>query len=107
MMRRWQARACVPVLLSMVLWRVSVALNKKRDPRLLALILQAAAEVKRINPHIGAVQTPVADSEYTEYTEMVRGREEMERVWDDVERQRGGPVTDEIAARAVDQDRGE
>lgn len=81
-----------------------MALNKKRDPRLEALILQAAADVKRVNPHIGAAQQPLADAEYAE---VVRGHEELERIWDEMERRRAGPPAEELAAQSVDQDRGE
>jgi hypothetical protein len=81
-----------------------MALNKKHDPRLEALILQAAADIKRVNPHIGALESPAPDSDYAE---IERDREELERVWDEVDLQRGGPVTSESAAQAVSDDRGE
>lgn len=81
-----------------------MALNRKHDPRLEALILRAAEDVKRMNPHIGADQQPLSEAEYAE---IESGQQELERVWDEMERQRGGPLTDEPAARAVDEDRGE
>lgn len=81
-----------------------MALKKKHDPRLEALILRAAEDVKRANPHIGAHQQPLSEDEYAE---IERGRQELERVWDEMERQRGGTLTDEPGARAVDKDRGE
>ena len=81
-----------------------MALNKKHDPRLETLILQAAVDIKRINPHIGAPQQPVPDSDYLE---VERDRQELERIWEELDRERGGPASDEPAAKAVDEDRGE
>jgi hypothetical protein len=80
-----------------------MALNK-HDPRLQVLIRQAAEDVRRLNPHIGAAQQPETEAQYTE---VKREREELERIWAEMERQRGGPLTDEPAAHAVDEDRGE
>lgn len=48
-----------------------MALNRKHDPRLEALILEAAVDVKRVNPHIGAEQPPLSEAEYAE---IERGR---------------------------------
>jgi hypothetical protein len=68
------------------------------------LILQAAADVKRINPHIGEPERPAPESDYAE---IERDRDELERVWDEVDRQRGGPATGEPTSQAVSDDRGE
>lgn len=81
-----------------------MALNKKHSPRLEALILQAAADVKRITPHIGAPEQPAPESEYAE---IERDRQELEQVWDEVDRKRGGAAAGEPAAQAVNDDRGE
>lgn len=85
-----------------------MALNKQRAPQIEALILQAAAEVRRLNPHIGEAEQAATE---TDYAEVEREREERERLWDDIERQRGDTLPDEPgdepAAHAVDEDRGE
>jgi DNA-nicking Smr family endonuclease len=82
-----------------------MALNKKLNPQREALIRRAAADVRRLNPHIGAAQQPLSEAEYAE---IERGRLELERIWDDMERQQDSkPLTDEPAASAVDEDRGE
>lgn len=80
-----------------------MALNK-HDPRLQALIRQAAEDVQRLNPRIGAAQQPEKESQHIE---VEREREALERIWAEMERQRGSPLTDEPAAQAVDEDRGE
>ncbi|HZC07900.1 MAG TPA: hypothetical protein VE338_19850 [Ktedonobacterales bacterium] len=81
-----------------------MALNRKRDPLLEDLIRQAAADVRQVNPHIGAPQQPTPDAERAA---IERERQEAERIWDELDRQRGGPLLDEPAARAVDEARGE
>lgn len=81
-----------------------MALNRRHDSRLDALIQQAAEDVKRVNPHIGADQQPLSEAEYAE---IEHGRQELEHIWDEIERQRGGPLTEELGAQAVDEDRGE
>lgn len=81
-----------------------MALNKGHDPHLENLILQAAADVVRMNPHIGTAEQrlPAAD-----YAEIERELEELTHLWDAMERERNGPLEDEPAARAVNDDRGE
>ncbi|HKV84403.1 MAG TPA: hypothetical protein VJN88_07595 [Ktedonobacterales bacterium] len=81
-----------------------MALNKKHDPRLEALILQAAEDVRRVNPHLDAPELPLSEAENAE---LEHGRQNIERVWDEMDRQRGGALIDELASRAVDDDRGE
>ena len=81
-----------------------MALNKQRAPRVEALVLQAAADVRQLNPHIGAAQQAASESEYAE---VERERQEREQLWDDLERRRGASDADEPAAQAVDADRGE
>lgn len=81
-----------------------MALNKQRAPQMKALILRAAAEVKRLNPHIGAAQQVAIESEYAE---VEHERIQRERLWDEMERQRRTPDAIEPAAQAVDADRGE
>lgn len=81
-----------------------MALNRKRSPQLAELIQRAAEEVKRLNPHIGEPQRPMSDEEWAEE---VRSQEELERIWDEIDRQRGGPDTEETGAKIVIEDRGE
>lgn len=81
-----------------------MALNKQHAPHMQALILRAATDVRQLNPHIGAVQRTATESEYAE---VERERQERERLWDDMDRQRGASDADESAAQAVDADRGE
>lgn len=81
-----------------------MALNKKRDAELEALILRAAAEIKRLNPHLGEPARPYTEEEYAE---ILRDAKELDRLWDSPEgrkaRERGGTP----AADAVNEDRGE
>ncbi len=81
-----------------------MAMRSRGDARLDALIAQAAEEIKRLNPSIGTPQEPVSD---TLAGELERDRRELEQLWDELDRQRGGPLHGELAAEAVDADRGE
>lgn len=80
-----------------------MSLNRKRNPNLETLILQAAEDIKRANPHIGELERSAPDSDYAE---IERDRDEIEQVWDEIDRQRGGPPSGEPAAQAVSDDRG-
>jgi hypothetical protein len=81
-----------------------MALNKKHDPTVEALILRAAAEIKRANPQFGAPQQPVAEPEFEE---LERDRTALERIWDAVESQLGGPIQGEPASQALGEERSE
>jgi hypothetical protein len=81
-----------------------MAMQKRRDARLEALIAQAAEEIKRLNPHIGTPQEPYPEEMYAD---LARDGRELEQLWDEMDRQRGGPLEGEPAAEAVDADRGE
>lgn len=81
-----------------------MALNRKHNPQLEALILQAAADIRRANPHIGDSEAPAPEADYAE---VERDRDELEHLWDEIDRQRGGPATDEAGAQAVNDGRGE
>lgn len=80
-----------------------MALARKHDPHLEAPRLEAAAEVRRGNPLIGAGQQPMAEDEYAADQ---RERQELERVWDERDRERGGTTDMETGAQAVTEDRG-
>ncbi len=81
-----------------------MALKRSFDPTLDALIRKAAAEVKRLNPHIGEAQSPVSEDEYAQLCE---DAQELERIWDAMERQSGRVPASYSASDAVDEDRGE
>lgn len=81
-----------------------MAMQKRRDARLEALIARAAEEIKRLNPQIGMPQEPLP-AELS--AELERDGRELEHLWDELDRQRGGPLNGEPATEAVDTDRGE
>ncbi|MGH2504547.1 MAG: hypothetical protein ACRDID_18725 [Ktedonobacterales bacterium] len=80
-----------------------MALDRKRDPRVEELIAQAVADVERLNPHINASWQPMSDADSEE---VAQNREQLERIWQDIEQQHGGQCADEPAVQAVDEDRG-
>ncbi len=81
-----------------------MAMRKRRDARLEALIAQAAKEIKQFNPHIGTPQEAPSDAQYAE---LERDRHELEQVWDELDRQQSQQPEGEPGAEAVDIDRGE
>jgi hypothetical protein len=81
-----------------------MAVQHERDAETEALASRAAAEIKRLNPRIGE---PVAALSEEEYARAQQETRELERIWDELDGQRGGPVTGEPAAEAVSADRGE
>jgi hypothetical protein len=85
-------------------WRCFMALKKQHAPHMERLILEAAAEIRRLNPLLYAPQQFPTEAEYAE---IEHGREDLERVWDEMERAAGGPLPGEPAAHAVEEDRGE
>ena len=80
-----------------------MALNKQRDAEMEALILRAAAEIKRLNPHIGEEPQPYTEEELRELEEIDA---ELERLWNSPEGQRAQQLG-YTAALAVSEDRGE
>ena len=80
-----------------------MALQKRREPALDALIRKAAAEVVRRNPHIGA---PAPSYAQEELAEIERLDAEMARLWDSPDGQRAVQLG-YSASDAVDEDRGE
>jgi hypothetical protein len=83
-----------------------MAVNRKHDPAWDALVAQAAAEVRRFNPHIGEIRQPYPDEEYAE---LVKDSQRLAMVWDEIDRQRQNEGKSQLytAADAVDEDRGE
>ncbi len=81
-----------------------MALKRPFDQSLESLIRKAAAEVKQLNPHIGAPQPPLSESDYAQICTDVQ---ELERIWDAIERQPGRAETAYSASDAVDEDRGD
>lgn len=80
-----------------------MALNKKQQLDREALIQQAVAEAKQINPHIGKELPPYTEEEYAQ---LMRDDEELERLWNTPEGQRAREVR-YTTADAVNEDRGE
>ena len=80
-----------------------MALQKRRDPALDALIRKAAAEVVRLNPHIGAPSPSYAQEELAEIEHVDA---EMARLWDPPDGQRAQQLG-YSASDAVDEDRGD
>lgn len=83
-----------------------MAANQKHDAAREALIAQAAAEVRRFNPHIGEIRLPYPEEEYTE---LVEDSQRLALVWDDIDRQLRNEGKSQLytAADAVDEDRGD
>ena len=83
-----------------------MAANQKHDAAREALIAQAAAEVRKFNPHIGEIRQPYPEEEYAE---LVEERQRLALVWDDIDRQLKNEGKSQLytAADAVDEDRGD
>ncbi|HEY1391310.1 MAG TPA: hypothetical protein VGF38_22420 [Ktedonobacterales bacterium] len=83
-----------------------MAVKQKHDSAREALIAQAAAEVRRSNPHIGEIRLPYPDEEYAE---LVEDSQRLALVWDDIDQQlqRAEKSQSYTAADAVDEDRGD
>ena len=82
-----------------------MAVNRKHDAAWDALVAQAAAEIRQLNPHIGAPRHPSTDEEYAKLVEDAR---QLTQVWDEIDRQQKvGETQPYTAADAVDEDRGE
>lgn len=77
--------------------------RQRHDRKLEDLIQRAAAEAKRLNPHIGA---PSPEFTEEEIAEILRDDEAMEALWNSPEGQRA-QVLGHSAADAVSEDRGE
>lgn len=80
-----------------------MALNKKRDAEMEALIREAAAELKRLNPQWDEPSQPFTDEEIRELDEMDA---ELERLWNSPEGKRAQALGFS-AADAISEDRGE
>jgi len=75
----------------------------RRDPRREALLRKGAAEITRLNPHIGAPPPAFTDEESAA---ILRDDAELEALWDSPEGLRARQ-SGYSAADAVDEDRGE
>ena len=80
-----------------------MALNKRRDAEMEELIQRGAAELKRLNPHIGEEPQPYSEEELRELEEMDA---ELERLWKSPEGRRAQRLG-YTAAQTVSEDRGE
>lgn len=81
-----------------------MATKRRPDDVREALIRKAAADIKKLNPHIGEAQRPTSDDEYVRLCEDAT---ELERVWDEMDRQTDGGAPRYLASDAVDEDRGD
>jgi hypothetical protein len=83
-----------------------VAVNQKHDLAREALIAQAAAEVRKFNPHIGEIRQPYPDEEYAE---LVEDSQRLALVWDEIDQQlqSAGKSQSYTAADTIDEDRGD
>ena len=80
-----------------------MAAPSRPDPEREALLREGAAEIVRLNPHIGA--TPPAYND-EECAAIQRDEEELEALWNSSEGQRAQSLG-YSASDAVDEDRGE
>jgi hypothetical protein len=80
-----------------------MAVPWQRDPKREALLRKGAAEILRLNPHIGAPPPAFTDEECAA---ILRDDEELEALWNSPEGQRA-QAAGYSAAEAVDEDRGE
>ena len=81
-----------------------MAIQHERSAETEALASRAATEIKRLNPRIGEPIVALSDEEYARAQQETL---ELERIWDELDRQRGGPASGEPGAEAVNADRGE
>ena len=80
-----------------------MAAPSRPDPELERLLRERAAEIVRLNPHIGARPPAYSDEECAA---IERDDEELEALWNSPEGQRAQSLG-YSAADAVDEDRGE
>ncbi len=80
-----------------------MALNKKRDAEMEALIREAAAELKRLNPRWDEPPQPPTEEEMREIEEIDA---ELERLWNSPEGHRARAQGYSVAD-AISEDRGE
>ena len=80
-----------------------MALHKHRDPALEALIQEAAAEMRRLDPEFFAAPTPYTNEEYDD---VLRDAKELDELWDTPEGQKVKQLGFS-ASDMVDEDRGE
>jgi len=81
-----------------------MALSRKLDPSLEALLQQAIEEQRAVNPALFREPQPLSEEVIDQ---LLRDEAELERTWDEMDRQRGNTPRRYTAAEAVDQDRGE
>jgi hypothetical protein len=81
-----------------------MALNKEHNSHIERLVIEAAAEVKALDPRLGSQEHSLSDAEYQE---LEQARRALEHIWDEIDRQVGGSPVAEAGAQAVDEDRGE
>ena len=80
-----------------------MAVPSRPDPELEALLHEGAAEIVRLNPHIGAAPPAYSDEECAA---LQRDEEELDALWNSSEGQHAQSLG-YSASDAVDEDRGE
>ncbi len=81
-----------------------MAVNRKLDAELEALLRRAVEEQRAVNPRL--FEKPQQLSEAV-IEQLLRDEAELERTWDEMDRTRGSAPTRITGSEAVDQDRGE
>lgn len=81
-----------------------MALNRKLEPELEALLRQAIEEQRAVNPELFEKPQPLSEEVIEQ---LLRDEAELERTWDEMDQQHGNIPRRYTAAEAVDQDRGE
>ncbi len=80
-----------------------MALNRKLEPELEALLQQAIEEQRAVNPELFGEPQPLSDEEYAQILEDAA---EIERIWDEMDKARPD-VPRVSAADIISEDRGE
>ena len=83
---------------------VHMALNRKLDVALDALLQQAIEEQRAVNPNLFDVPQPLSEAVSEQ---LLRDEAELQQTWDEMDRTRGNAPRHMTGAEAVDQDRGE
>lgn len=81
-----------------------MALNRKLDAELDALLQQAIEEQRAVNPDLFAKPKPLSEAVIEQ---LLRDEAELQQTWDEMDRIRGNAPRRMTGAEAVDLDRGD
>lgn len=81
-----------------------MALNRKLDAELEALLERAIEEQRAVNPGLFEKPQPLSEAVIEQ---LLRDEAELEQIWDEMDRTRGNAPRRMTGAEAVDLDRGE